>query len=116
MSDINEMNISRIEITPKDANIKVNEKIQFNAVLFDEKGDIITTISPKWNITPDMGYVTQKGLYDAGNHAGTVAVVVKAGLMVEYAVVNVKPELPDYNGIIIEHMLRQLFGIPDNDK
>lgn len=116
MSDINEMNISRIEITPKDANIKVNEKIQFNTVLFDDKGDIITTISPKWNITPDMGYVTQKGLFAAGNHTGTVAIVVKAGLLVEYAVVNITPEIPDYEGIIIEDMLRQLFGIPDNNK
>lgn len=105
--------ISKIEITPNEANLKNNQKLQFNAVFYDNNGNVVQVVNPQWNVTPDKGYVTQNGLFTAGADAGTVAIVVKAGQATEYAVVNIGVDITGDEMPRMDDMLKKLFGLPD---
>ncbi len=109
----NEARISRIDITPQEADVKSKEKLQFNAVLYDDKGAIVSDVKPEWNITPDKGYITQGGLFTAGDTLGTIAVVVKTGSVTEYAIVNIRPNIQDIRKAMTDDMLRKLFGLTE---
>jgi hypothetical protein len=111
----NDGNVASIKITPEEIELNAGEQYQFNAVLMDGDNNIVSNAAPLWQVSPAKGTITNKGLFTAGNTAGTVAVIVKSGNINEFATITIKPKPANLGGDgdwMIDGMLRQLFGLP----
>jgi hypothetical protein len=107
--------LSKITIIPQEIDLNTGQQFQFNAQLLDKNNNVITGVIPQWQITPSKGVITQNGLYTAGNEASTLAVLVKAGGITDFATVTVKgnfSSLFNLQDISIEKMIRLIFGLP----
>jgi hypothetical protein len=104
--------VSKIEIVPQEITLGEGEQIQFTAIIYDQDSNIVQTLQPHWQLSSAKGTITRQGLFVAGNYTGTLAVIVKAGAITEYAVVNLKTKV-DTDAWLMKDMLRQLFGLPN---
>jgi hypothetical protein len=106
--------VFKIAITPQDIDLKTGEKHQFTAQLLDKENRPITNIQPTWQVVPSKATITQDGLLTAGNETTSIAVLVKAGSVSEFATVNIKPGETTVLGEdwMIDKMLRKIFGLP----
>ena len=104
--------VTRLAITPSELNVKMGEQHQFTAIAYDANDNVVQNIQTQWHLSSNKGSVNQNGLFKAGGAQGTVAVVVKAGAVTEYAVVNISADMENINSWLMKDVMRQLFGLP----
>jgi len=71
--------LAKVRVLPRTASVKAGETIQFRAVGFDKHGNEISGIESQWEITPNLGEITQKGLF-TGKRIGKGIVTVHCSL------------------------------------
>ena len=62
---------TRIEVTPSNIDVRLNDVVQFNAVGYDENNNIITLSSPIWST--NNGVIDNFGIYNSYNAAIGIA-------------------------------------------
>jgi hypothetical protein len=110
--------VASIRITPdEDVEVVAGESFQFHAMFMDGENRTLNNITPQWQLSSNKGTISTNGLFRAGNTPGVVAVVVKAGVVTEFATVTIKPKpivptnMTDSEWAM-DALLRQLFGLP----
>lgn len=110
--------LAKINIIPQEIQLNPGQQFQFTANFLDVNGTPISNINHQWQLTPSRGTITSSGLFTAGYENATVAVLIKAGEVTDFATVTVKrPAIffnqQDWN---IEKLIRQIFGLNKNSQ
>jgi len=115
----NENSVGKINVIPQESELKTGDQKQFNATVFDLNGIPLQNQKLTWRVVPPIGTITEQGLFTAGKSSGTVAVIAQSGTVNDYATVTIKSaQLSNINeqSWIMDQMLIQLFGLPQNNK
>jgi len=82
--------VNAITIYPNEITLSPGQSQQFAATFFDQDGIIIDNLQPVWQLTPpDLGTITSSGLFTAGRSFGTVAVLIKADNVTQFAPITI---------------------------
>lgn len=105
--------VTRIEIQPQQAEVSTGMQVQFVAICYDKDGMPVSGLTPAWRVNAsDKATISASGLLSAGDMPGTIAVIVSAGDITEFALVDivgnvVYPAGGGWGG----NILKQLFGL-----
>jgi hypothetical protein len=109
--------VNSIEIYPNEVTLGKGQSQQFSAMFYDQDGIVIDNIKPVWQLSPgELGTITANGLFTAGNNNGTVAVVVKADNVTQFAPVSIGQEVVQQspatgNPFKMNGIMKKLFGV-----
>jgi hypothetical protein len=107
--------VSSVTVQPLEIELAPGAQIQFSALVFDKDNTPVTSVTPVWTVSSNKGTVTSSGLFVAGSQPATLAVIVKAGNITEFATVTIKAPIPTINASewMVDGLMRQLFGLPN---
>lgn len=107
--NINSAMINKIEVTPADIQMSVNDTFSFTATAYDNQEQPLP-IKPVWSVVPAAGgTVDASGKFIAGSAAMEVAVIARFGDKEEYATVNIGLGAVAWD---FDAFFRQVFGLP----
>lgn len=103
--------VASIKIVPEEITIASGGQQQFVVTCYDDNGALIKDVVPRWSVTPASGIITQTGLFTAGQGGNTVAVLVNAGTVTEFATVTVRMGITSGFKNPYEGFVKKLFGL-----
>ena len=107
-------NIARVQIVPQEINLAPGQQFQFTVMAYAMDSSLIQNVTTQWQLSPaDKGSISPTGLFTAGKNITTLAVVINAGAVTDFATVNIFSDATLINATSwsMGSMFRQLFGL-----